>query len=234
MPMMEEPDEADEGMDTDAMSMDDEADITVAAEAELASLPAPPLGWVGYEVRVEDGEAVEHSHAPGFVHAEQQSHELVVDEEHLALGPGESVFVGEDIAHTHEPGVFWEFLLAAPDSDPLGDVQGATVAFSSGALEGLPEARVQLRFVVVDLPPREGQTTVHTHPGPEYIYLRDGTIEYETGLADTVELAAGDDAALPPDTAVQKRNRLEEPARFWSWFIVDPEEPFSSEAMFDR
>jgi hypothetical protein len=91
-----------------------------------------------------------------------------------------------------------------------------------------------VRFLLVDLHAEDGQTIVHTHPGPEFIYVAQGRIEYETGLEEAVELTVGADAALPADTGVQKRNVSEDRARFWSWFIVDPQRPFAAEATFDR
>ena len=38
--------------------------------------------------------------------------------------------------------------------------------------------------------------------------------------------------AIPPDTALQKRNPFKEPAAFLSWFLVDPDQPFAPKASF--
>jgi hypothetical protein len=128
----------------------------------------------------------------------------------------------------------WHIVLADPEAELPEELEGAEVAFSSGELAGLPDGPAALRFLLVDLPMMDSATTVHSHPGPEYIYVSEGEIEYETGLADTEMLTVGDDRALPADTAVQKRNPTGEPAAFLSWFVVDPEAPFAPETSFDE
>lgn len=224
----------DDDMATDEMeAMGDMAEITVAAEARVDTLPSEPRAWVGYRVAASDS-TESHSWGPAFVYADDETHELEVDGTQVTLDPGEAVFLEEGSDHVAMSGDFWAFLLTDPEGDPAEGLQGASREFSSGALEGLPDAPADVRFLLVDLPPEDGQTSVHTHPGPEYIYVAEGTIEYETGLEGTTELRVGDDAPLPADTPVQKRNVADEPAQFWSWFIVDPDDPFSAEASFDR
>lgn len=217
----------------DSMAMDDMAEITVAAEARINTLPSEPLAWVGYRVTASDSTEA-NSWGPAFVYADDETHELEVDGSQLTLQPGEAAFLEEGSEHAAMSGDFWVFVLTDPEGDPAKGLQEASREFSSGPLEGLPDAPVDVRFLLVDLPPEDGQTSVHTHPGPEYIYVADGGIDYETGLEETTDLTVGDDAPLPAGIPVQKRNVGNEPARFWSWFIVDPEEPFSAEASFDR
>lgn len=226
---------ADEGMqDMDGMAMGDKAELTVAAEAVVRTLPPEPLGWVGYRVGKADAGAETRAWGPAFLYADDEARTFEVDGTEITLDPGDAVFVDEGVEHTAPRGNFWVFLLTDPEADPPPGLEDATREVSSGPLEGLPDGSAELRFLLVDLSSQSGQTTVHTHPGPEFIYVAQGHIEYETGLAETTELTVGDEAALPADTTVQKRNVSEEPARFWSWFIVDPDEPFSSETMFDR
>jgi quercetin dioxygenase-like cupin family protein len=86
----------------------------------------------------------------------------------------------------------------------------------------------------VRVPPRGGRTTVHTHPGPEFIYMTRGRIEYENALVGTRRLGPGGAEAIPPGTPVQKRNPYEREAVFLSWFLVDPDKPFAPEAEFER
>jgi quercetin dioxygenase-like cupin family protein len=231
--------DATEGMDHQdmdgmgGMAMDDRAEITVLAEAEVEALPSEPLGWVGY--RIDGGaEAGTHSWGPAFLYADEGTRAMEVDGTEVTLEAGESIFVPEGVEHTAADGSYWAFLLTDPDGSPAPGLGDATHELSSGPLEGLPAGPALLRFLVVDLPPQDGRTAVHTHPGPEFIYVAQGEIEYETGLEETTQLSVGDDAALPADTAVQKRNVSDDPARFWSWFVVDPDEPFSTEATFDR
>lgn len=223
----------DDGMDgMDGMAMDDRADIMVAAEAMVESLPPEPLGWVGYRVAHREG-ARARAWGPAFVFADDEPHTLELDGAEVVLEPGEAAFVEDGVEHTPIEGDHWAFLLTDPDADPPPGLDDATRKMTSGPLEGLPDESAQVRFLLVDLPPEDGQTAVHSHPGPEYIYVAQGQIEYETGLTETTELTVGDDAPLPGGTAVQKRNVHSETARFWSWFVVDPDEPFSSDATFD-
>jgi quercetin dioxygenase-like cupin family protein len=84
----------------------------------------------------------------------------------------------------------------------------------------------------VILPPRGGLTTVHTHPGTEFIYMTEGRIDYENALVGVKRLGPGGAEAIPPDTPVQKRNPYRREAVFLSWFLVDPGEPFAPEAEF--
>lgn len=224
-----------DGMDAEGMEgMGRGADITVAAGARVASLPAEARGWVGYRAEGVDATDEPRSWGPVFLYTDEQDRTVEVGGAEVTLGPGEAVFVDEGTDHTVPDGTFWAFLLTDPEAAPPAGLEEATQEWSSGPLEGLPDGEADVRFLIVDLPPQGGQTTVHTHPGPEYIAVVEGDIEYETGLEEATVLTDGDEAALPRDTPVQKRNPSDEPARFWSWFIVDPDQPFAAEAAFDR
>lgn len=231
-------DMAEEGMTGDDMDgmevMGTDADITVAAEARMASLPSEPLGWVGYHVAGADGVDGPYSWGPAFLHADDRTRVVEVDGAEVTLEPGEAVFLEEGVDHTVPDGGSWAFLLTDPGAAPPVGLEDADREFSSGPLQGLPDGDAGVRFLVVDLPPDGGQTAIHTHPGPEYIAVVEGELEYETGLDAATVLTVGAEAALPRDTAVQKRNPTEELSRFWSWFVVDPDEPFAVEATFDR
>lgn len=228
----------DEGMQDmggmDEMVMGDMADIRVAAQATVTALPPEPLGWVGYRMEQADADTETHAWGPAFLYSDDDARSVEVDGNEITLQAGDAVFVDEGVQHTAPDGDFWAFLLSDPEADPPPGLADARRMMSSGPLTGLPDGSADLRFLLVDLPPQAGQTTVHVHPGPEFIYVAQGQIEYETGLEETKELEMGDAAALPGQTPVQKRNVTDEPARFWSWFIVDPSEPFSSESMFGR
>jgi quercetin dioxygenase-like cupin family protein len=49
--------------------------------------------------------------------------------------------------------------------------------FASVPLEGIPEPPVTISFIRVELPPGS-QTSIHTHPGSEFIYETEGDIDY--------------------------------------------------------
>lgn len=223
---------AEEGMADDMDGMGEGADITTGVETRVDALPDEPLGWVGY--RLDSGGDESHAWGPAILYVQEGSQTLEVDGAEVTLGTDDAVFIEEGVEHTVPDGELWAFLLTDPDGDAPTGLEEASRELASGPLEGLPQGEVEVRFLIVDLPPQGGQTTVHTHPGPEYIAVVAGDIEYETDLAETTTLSVGDEAALPPDTAVQKRNPHDEPARFLSWFIVDPDEPFSPGAAFER
>ncbi len=91
---------------------------------------------------------------------------------------------------------------------------------------------VNLQFVDVVLPPNGGQTSIHTHPGPETIYVRAGPFEYQNALHGTETVQVGNVRSLPPGTPVQKRNPGSQEAAFLTLFVVDPNQPLAPEASF--
>ncbi|MDQ3396170.1 MAG: hypothetical protein M3511_00130, partial [Deinococcota bacterium] len=205
------------------MSMDmmgEGAQLTALAETNLDTLPAGPLAWIALDLGALR-EVNVTSPAPGFLYAHEGTHSATADGTEVMLEQGESVFVpeGSEVMLASGQGL-WHIVLADPEAELPEELEGATVAFTSGELEGLPEGPAALRFLLVELPMMGSATTVHTHPGPEYIYVMEGDIDYETGLADTETLTVGDDRALPADTAVQKRNPSDQRVTFLSWFIV--------------
>ncbi len=225
------------GMGDMRMGMDmmgEGAEITSLAEAEVDTLPEGPLAWIALDLSGVRNINVT-SPAPGFFYAHAGPHSITTDGEEHMLESGQAVFIpeGSEVMLEGSQGL-WHIVLADPEAELPGALGNAQVAFTSGELEGLPEGPAVLRFLLVELPMIGSATTVHTHPGPEYIYVSEGEIEYETGLADTETLQVGDHRALPADTPVQKRNATDERATFLSWFVVDPDEPFAPEATFDR
>ncbi|MDP9315446.1 MAG: LPXTG cell wall anchor domain-containing protein, partial [Chloroflexota bacterium] len=77
-----------------------------------------------------------------------------------------------------------------------------------------------------------GQTSIHTHPGPETIYVRAGPFEYQNALHGTETVQVGDVRSLPPVTPVQKRNPSSQQAAFLTLFVVDQNQPLAPEASF--
>ena len=226
------------GMSGDQMMGGDQmlggdAQTTTLAEQQLDTLPEEPLAWVGFDLSGIEGEINITSPAPGFLYANEGSHTVTVDGEEMTLDMNEATFVpeGAEVSLMSGQGL-WHIVLTDPEADAPDALADAEVIFSSGELEGIPEPPVQLSFVLVELP-MGSHTSVHTHPGPEYIYVTQGEIEYQNAIIGTQMMAAGDDHALPANTAVQKRNPMGDTAVFLSWFVVDPDQPFASEASFE-
>ena len=110
-------------------------------------------------------------------------------------------------------------------SDPY-----APTIFESEVLVDIPNDPLAV-FVLVFVPPG-GETSLHTHQGTEFIYQRGGHIHYQSEIIGIKRLSPGDVEGMPPETSVQKRNSYKEPSAFLSWFLVDPELPFASPAIF--
>lgn len=204
------------------------AGVKTLARTQLSEPQKGDRAWVADEIRLEPGDEITHAHEFAFAYARRGEQRL--DEE--ALAPGAGAVVKAGARHSHTAGdaraVVWELRLAAPDSKPL---DGARRIFASDTLEGIP-ARANASFLLVTVPPRGGRTTVHTHPGPEFIYQLSGRIDYQNAIIGTKRLGPGGAEAIPPDTAVQKRNPFKQPAAFLSWFLVDPDQPFAPKASF--
>jgi hypothetical protein len=209
------------------------AETLELAAKELGDLPQQPLSWTVFDFAGITIENVITNPAPAFLYAHQNSHVFTVAGEERTLEEGQAIFLeqGTELGLAGAEGL-WYSLLAPPDLQDPGGIEGAEVLARSGVLNGLPQAPALLSFVMVQLP-MDGSTAVHSHPGPELIYVTHGELEYQTGMADTETLAVGDNRALPAGVAVQKRNMMGEMAAFLAWFVVDSEQPFAAEAAFE-
>ncbi len=224
---------------------------TLLAQVQLQDVPAGPLAWMTHRMKLGAGESLSHSHPTAFVYAEQGGHslksELVKNEvstedtghsagqqdtivSTLAEGEGAAVMAGSEHLHEalDEDSVFWETRLVSPDYGLIEP--NVEAVFVSPTMEDIPEDPLAV-FVLVEIPPG-GLTSVHTHPGPEFIYQLYGGIDYQNGIIGVRQMTAGDIEGIPPATSVQKRNPSEASAAFLSWFLVDPEQPFASPAVF--
>jgi quercetin dioxygenase-like cupin family protein len=226
------------------------------ARTRFGRPPAGELAWVAHEVRLAPGEALEHEHELAFAYA--RSGEQAVREaggdgaseggegaskgrgDGASGGGGTSLAEGDAAAipagtrHTHlagDGGVLWEIRLARPGASAPPGVGSARRVFGSEPLAGIP-APAEVSLIEVTVPPRGGRTTVHTHPGPEFIYQLSGRIHYQNAIDGTKPLGPGGAEGIPPGTAVQKRNPYPEPATFLSLFLVDPDRPFAPMAAF--
>jgi quercetin dioxygenase-like cupin family protein len=214
--------DADEGGDMPG-ALGGSAGTQTLARERLDSLPPRPLVWVADELALESGEGMGEREGPGFVYVRRGTLGDLGAGEAVARSRAGALFGGADGA------VAWDIRLAAPGS---GAAEGQRV-FESAVLEGIPE-RPLATMIEVSVPPRGGRTTVHTHPGPELIYMTKGRIQYENALVGTRALGPGGAEAIPPDTPVQKRNPYAREAVFLSWFLVDPDKPFAPGSEFER
>lgn len=208
--------------------------VGTLARAPVGSRPPDDAAWNALRVELQPGQKVEHEHPFSTVYAERGAHTLTVGSQDEVIEAGGGAIVASGQAHVHEatdePSVFWDVLLTEPGAQ-LPGVPGAERVFATEPLEGLPE-QAEVAFLDVVLPPG-GQTTVHSHPGPETIYVTNGPFDYQNGIEGTTKVDAGALKSIPPDTPVQKRNPGDGEPRFLSWFIVDPSKEFAPPTEFD-
>jgi quercetin dioxygenase-like cupin family protein len=210
------------------------AKVASLASAAIESHPPPNAAWNAWRVRLAPGERLEHKHALSTVYAQQGTHTLTADSQAQEIKAKGGAIVKTGARHVHEakgePSVFWDVLLEEPGTE-LPGVERAERVFETEPLRGVPE-RAKVAFLDVVLAPGGGRTTVHTHPGPETIYVTDGPFEYQNGIEGSSSVDDGDVKSIPPNTPVQKRNPGGGKPRFLSWFIVDPSKEFAPAAEF--
>ena len=210
------------------------AETILIAQQTITDLPSGDMVWVAHKANIVSGAEVAHSHEFAFVYAESGTHLLVGSSEARPLLPGEGARIDGGLNHLHgsveEDSTFWEVRLAAPGGTTPAMPPVSRRIFESEPLQGVPADPLAV-FVLVRLP-QGGQTSVHTHPGPELIYHLTGQINYENAIIGVKQLGPGDLEGIPPETPVQKRNPFDEVAEFLSWFLVDATQPFASEARF--
>jgi quercetin dioxygenase-like cupin family protein len=209
------------------------AETETLARTRLERRPPGALAWVAHEVRLAPGQAIEHEHELAFAYGRRGEHTLSGGgDETLTEGRGAAVPAGKPHRHAaDEAAVLWEIRLAHPGAAAPPGARGARRVFESEPLEGIPDRPVA-SLIEVTVPPRGGRTTVHTHPGPEFIYQLSGEIDHQNAIVGTKRLGPGGAEGIPPDTAVQKRNPYPDPASFLSLFLVDPDQPFAPKADF--
>ena len=223
------------GLSMGSDGLGDSSETRLLAQYQLRERPAGPVVWAAHEVRLAAGGSIEHGHEFAFVYGAEGNSTVASEgaREEIVLGAGAAVPAGA--THVHEAGAdeatFWEVRLALPGA-PLPEGYGAaSLVFESEELSGIPESPRAV-FVSVVLPPG-GETIVHTHPGPEFIYQLSGRIDYQNADRLIGGLARGGAEGIAAEVAVQKRNPFMGSAEFLSWFLVDPERPFATAARFD-
>ena len=211
------------------------AETVLLAHKVLQDLAAGELVWAAYETSLAAGEVISHSHGFAFVYTD--SGRLLFNQgmPSRVLEPNQGDAVTAKGAHRHGAidgdSIYLEVFLAAPGSGPPPDSGDSRLVFESAILQDVPGAPLAT-FVLVRVPPG-GETSVHTHPGPELIYQHSGRIDYQNALIGVRKMEVGDVEGIPPETPVQKRNPFDEAADFLSWFLVDTSQPFASAARFE-
>jgi quercetin dioxygenase-like cupin family protein len=200
------------------------------ARSRLGERPPGDLAWVADAVRLAPRETIVHRHELAFVYGRSGRQSVRSTSGRASVRPGKAVAMAADARHRHAAGprgaTFWEIRLAPPGS---AGPRGSRRVFESEPLQGIP-APAEASLIEVTVPPRGGRTTVHTHPGPEFIYQLSGRIDYQNSIIGTRRLGPGGAEGIPPGTTVQKRNPFAGPASFLSLFLVVPDRPFAPRA----
>ena len=103
--------------------------------------------------------------------------------------------------------------------------------FVSPTLKGISKNPLA-GFVLVKVP-SGGETSVHTHPGPEFIYQLSGGIDYQGYQNDIVgmlQITNGDIEGIPPTTSCPKSETIRMNSRVFIVVSCWPIPPFASPA----
>jgi hypothetical protein len=200
----------------------------VSVPVVLAEGVVPPadLGrraWVADEVTLGQQRALTHSHEAAFVYAAVTPSRLTVSGQTRTLRPGEAVFVGDHVAHTHEATCtvptdcrdsFWEIRLAAPGvPPPTGET--ARVFVSPPFTVSSTATPTRLRFELLQVPP--GAVAPLSGRDIRYFYLPPSRFA-DTRFAGLEGLRPGTGLlTLPGGTPVDVRNGSRTPVAVLVW-----------------
>lgn len=196
----------------------------VLAEGVLPPGNADPRAWVADEVTLAQQRPVKHSHEAGFVYAPVTPSRLTIGGETKTLRPGEAVFIGDNVAHTHDVTCtvptdcrdsFWEIRLTRPGTKPAaGDEKTKRIFESPTFTASSADAATRLRFELLQVPP--GAVVPLSAAGTRYLYVPRG------GIAG--KALSGSDRLLPregllalPQTPVTARNEGHTPVAVLVW-----------------
>jgi quercetin dioxygenase-like cupin family protein len=202
---------------------------TVPVDLKDIAVPAGAY-WATQEVVIGRGQSVAHRHGLEFVFALKGDAAVRIGSAAVTIPEGKAYGIPAGVAHAH--------LTAGQGESRIVASQLAGEAATWGTLEilrtkrttalaGFRQGPQMARLSEVVLAPF-AQTPVHTHPGPEAVYILEGPIVLQTE-GKLVMLLRGDLAVLPGDTALQARyiGGVGQ-GRFLALFVVAEGAPFSS------
>ncbi len=225
------------GPDSAELSMGEAAlggqSITRAIARDLlASVPAEGAAWVAYAIEMAPGVSVTVEHEAAFLYAVEGTVQVETGgiEQSLQTAAGTFIQEGESARVTAGPAgaVIWDIRLAPADGQaPTPD---ARLVFVSEPLHDIPPAPLVILAEVIV--PSGGLTVVHTHPGPEFIYVTSGVIDYQNANKLSEGVGVGTAETIGANVAVQKRNPYPQEAAFLSLFLLDAAQEFATPARF--
>ena len=217
-------------------ALGDGSTTVAVAQGLLDAQPGTTVAWTAFAIELGEGEAVDGAGEAGFLYVVAGRVDAEWGEQERSLGPEEGVLVNAGVPFklraSDGPATIWDIRLrppadaAAPDYAP-----SATLAWRSAPLQDIPALPLAV-MALVTVPPG-GQTIVHTHPGPEFIVVTAGRIDYQNAHKEALGVGVGTAETIGPGVQVQKRNPYDEDGVFLSLFLVDAGQPFASAARFD-
>ena len=217
-------------------ALGDQSTTTPVAQGLLDAQPGATVAWTAFTIELGDGDAVEGSGDAGFLYVVAGRIEVEWGDQERSLGVEEGVLVNAgvpfDLRARDGPATVWDIRLRAPADEAAPDyAPAATFAWRSDPLQDIPPLPLAV-MAIVTVPPG-GQTIVHTHPGPEFIVVTAGRIDYQNAFKQAPGVGVGTTESIGPGVQVQKRNPYDEDGVFLSLFLVDAGQPFASAARFD-
>ena len=216
-------------------ALGDQSTTTPVAQGLLDAQPGATVAWTAFTIELGEGDAVEGSGEAGFLYVVAGRVDVEWGEQERDLGPEEGVLVNAgvpfDLRARDGPATVWDIRLRPPADEAAPDyAPAATFAWRSDPLQDIPPLPLAV-MALVTVPPG-GQTIVHTHPGPEFIVVTAGRIDYQNAFKQAPGVGVGTTESIGPGVQVQKRNPYDEDGVFLSLFLVDAGQPFASAARF--
>jgi len=205
------------------------------ADGPLAALPALPLYVNVLDVPQQPAASTQHAHIAGFVFVASGIHRLVIQNgETKDSQPGQAVFVGQDVVHTHaNPGTApneWYFIAlrntnarsAAPTFPGQSTLYESPDLPANALLAG--KYVEQLNLVTLE---KGGRTPSHKHGGVEMVIVLDGTVQVRAA-GQAQALTKGKGGVIAPNTILQATNVGDGQAKFLAFFVTPEGADFST------
>ncbi len=182
------------------------APVVGVALAELKGITVPEGAyWALAEVAIGRMDRIAHQHGLEFVYTLQGDAAVIIGRDQIQIPQGKAVVIPAGTPHTHlSAGAAGRIvsLVLAPGEASWGTLEVAR-SRRTGVLAGFRQGAQIARLLDVTIQP-SSESAVHTHPGPEGVYVLEGPIVVQTEGKLTVMLR-GDLAIVPGDTPVQVR-----------------------------
>ncbi|MDE2639130.1 MAG: hypothetical protein OXI03_00960, partial [Chloroflexota bacterium] len=180
--------------------------ITVpVAQGLLDAQPGATVAWTAFTIELGEGDTVAGTGEAGFLYVVAGRADVEWGEQERGLGPEEGVLVNAGVPFTLRAtggsATVWDIRLRPPADGAAPDyAPAATLAWRSDPLQDIPPLPLAV-MALVTVPPG-GQTIVHTHPGPEFIVVTAGRIDYQNAHKEALGVGVGTAETIGPGEQV--------------------------------